>query len=274
MNKHDIYFIPGGIGKCISFTSYLSRIDSPISICSGWKDLFTDHPKVLGSYDMTSFYEKEKNLHFSSYFNNHINLEPYYSKYFLRDQRHLSECFQLMCGIESPTKQSEIFFNEKNVSDLLPIIEKIDPFVLVQFSGTDEYIMKENDLYSRRLGRKQSQEIINILNFDLKLNVINVKDPNSKLPDFENTCKIDFPLNYMDYLCLLSFSRGHISIDSFLQHGSSNKNKIVKGVVLWGSTDSSLFGYEHNINMQSLVPYQMKFDTKSIIESYLKINAS
>lgn len=105
----DLYFVPGGIGKCISFTSLLARIENPIAVCSGWKSLFQDHPKVYGSYDMTSFYEPEKNEYFSSYFNNFFYLDPYYSKHFLKDKKHISECFQLMRGIEMPTKQSEVF---------------------------------------------------------------------------------------------------------------------------------------------------------------------
>jgi len=272
MTKSDLYFIPGGIGKCISFSSYLSKIENPISICSGWRNLFVDHPKVLGSYELTSYYDTQKNKYFASHFANYIHLDPYFSKYFLYDQRHLSECFQLMCGISDPTKKADLFFNKEEVSSLLPIVKKIDPFVLVQFSGSDESFIQQNDLYTRSVLKEQAQEIINILNFDLKLNVVNVKSPENKSKDFENICDIDFPLDYKKYLCLLSFSRGHISIDSFLQHGSSNKNKTIKGVVLWGSTDHSLFGYEHNINMKSSVPYQMKFNTNEIIDNFKKIN--
>ena len=263
----DLYFVPGGIGKCISFTSLLARIENPIAVCSGWKSLFQDHPKVYGSYDMTSFYEPEKNEYFSSYFNNFFYLDPYYSKHFLKDKKHISECFQLMRGIEMPTKQSEVFFNKKDVEDLASIINEIDPFVMVQFSGSDDTFLKEDDLYTRSLNRKQSQEIINILNFDLKLNVINVKNPDDT-STYENLCQIQHTLDFKKYMTLLSFSRGFIGVDSFLQHASSNKNKIVNGVVLWGSTSSQLFGYDHNINLQTKAPYQMVFETNDIMDSF------
>jgi ADP-heptose:LPS heptosyltransferase len=267
----DLYFVPGGIGKCISFTSLLARLDSPVGVCSGWKSLYEDHPKVYGSYDMTSFYEPEKNEYFSSYFDNFIYLDPYYSQHFLKQKKHISECFQLMRGIDMPTKQSEVFFNSKDIEDLSSIINKVDPFVLVQFSGSDDTFLKENDLYTRSLNRKQAQEIINILNFDLKLNVINVKNPEDT-STYENLCEIQHTLDFKKYMILLSFSRGFIGVDSFLQHASSNKNKIVNGVVLWGSTSSKLFGYEHNINLQTKAPYKMIFKTNEIMDSFSSLN--
>ena len=271
----DLYSIPGGIGKCISFSSTISKLESDIAVCSNWTSLFINHPKVIGSYEFPGFYEKETNAKFSSYFDNFFYLEPYSSKQFLQEGKHISECFQSMQGIENFDKKAEIFFHQNDVKDLLNIVKEIDPFVLVQFSGTDDTFLKENDLYTRSLNRKQAQEIINILNFDLKLNVINVKNPNDT-GTYENLCQIKHPLDYIKYMILLSFSRGFIGIDSFLQHASSNRNKVTNGVVLWGSTSSKLFGYEHNINLQTKAPYKMIFNTKEIMDSFslLKNNAS
>jgi len=39
-----------------------------------------------------------------------------------------------------------------------------------------------------------------------------------------------------------------ISVDNFFQH-LCNRFELKKGIVLWGKSDPSLFGYEHNVNL-------------------------
>ena len=74
--------------------------------------------------------------------------------------------------------------------------------------------------------------------------IINCVLPNE--PHFNGTIRCD--LHWSEIHELLKGAEGFISIDSCLQHFSASAEK--HGVVIWGSTRWTQFGYSHNKNLQ------------------------
>jgi ADP-heptose:LPS heptosyltransferase len=123
---------------------------------------------------------------------------------------------------------------------------------------------------SRGLIREQAQRIVDILNFDLKINVLNVY---SSVDLLKNTAKIEkTKLDYMNYAHLLKYAKGFIGIDSCLNHMSANKFCSTKGVVLWNDENViERFSYDKNINMITNTPRVMRFDVNEVIDNFQKI---
>lgn len=261
----DIVVCQGGIGKNITFTSVISKFEKPIAIATAHPDVYKYNPNVCGVYPIPYWLDKDYNKFFFNHFENILNPDPYFSD-FLRGEQHLIESFHDLCGFKTDKLENELFFSEKEEEDISHIIKAISPFVMVQFSGSDIAIMTDIEANgTRSLNNKQAQEIINILNFDLKYNVVNVFE---KEDIFKNTCKIEFPLNHRIYSLMVRYCTSFIIIDSFLQHASADKFCEKKGVVLWGSSDLNMFGYKKNTNLKSSLPHRMVFNTNQIIDSF------
>ena len=73
--------------------------------------------------------------------------------------------------------------------------------------------------------------------------IINCVLPNE--PHYQGTIRCD--LHFAQIHELLKGAEGFISIDSCLQHFSASAEK--HGVVIWGSTRWTQFGYSHNKNL-------------------------
>ena len=265
--KKDLYVLDGGIGKNICFTSCLDKLND-ITIMSTWPKIFTNHPNVNFAYhyDLCAWRD---NTDFLNKFNDVYILDGY-SSYFLKNKIHLINSFRKILGLENLNDlYSEIYYTDEDAENMQPLLNQLQDFVMVQFVGSDESYMQTDFVGSRSLSKKQSQQIIDILNFDLKLNVLNV----FSLKDFfENTCKIDITLNYMNYAYLIKHSVGFIGIDSCLNHMSSNRFCQSKGVVLWNDDNvKERFSYKKNINLTTNTPKVMRFDVNTIIDNFQKL---
>ena len=136
--------------------------------------------------------------------------------------------------------------------------------------GSDESVEETDFEGARGLIKEQAQNIVDVLNFDLKLNVLNVFSTKNLLT---NTAKIEkTTLNYMNYAHLLKYAKGFIAIDSSLNHMSANKFSNTKGVVLWNDENvMERFYYNKNINMTSNTPRVMRFNINEVIDNFQKI---
>lgn len=264
--KKDLFIITGGIGKHICFSSCLNKFEK-VNIMSAWPEIFKNHPNVNFSYNYNLSPIKDDTV-FLNKFNNIYNVEAYDS-YFFRNKIHLVKNYRkiLKQDLEEDI-YNEIYFTEKEEQDLKSLLSQLDNFVLVQFMGSDEGQTETDFEGSRGLIKSEAQEIINILNFDLKLNVVNV---HSSVDLFSNTAKIDLTLNFMNYAHLLKYAKGFIGIDSSLNHMSANKFCSTKGVVLWNDINvKERFCYDKNINLITNTPNIMRFNPKEIIDSFEK----
>lgn len=270
MPNHDLYVLQGGIGKNICFTSCIDTLGK-INIMSPWSKVFKNHPNVNFSYNYEVSPIKD-NTSFLNKFNNVYLIEPYDS-YFFKNKIHLVKNFKRICNInEDKEVYNEIYFTEKEEEDIQPIVSSLGNYVLVQFIGSDESIEETDFEGSRGLIKQQAQKIVDILNFDLKLNVLNVFSIKDLL---NNTAKIEkAKLDYMNYAHLLKYAKGFIAIDSCINHMSANKFCSTKGVVLWNDENViERFSYNKNINIISNTPRVMRFDVNQVIDSFEKIRS-
>jgi ADP-heptose:LPS heptosyltransferase len=90
-----------------------------------------------------------------------------------------------------------------------------------------------------------AQQVINLLKEEYKdVTIIDCTLPNE--PAYFNTIKCD--LHWTEVHELLKDAETFVSIDSCLNHFSASTEK--HGVVIWGSTRWTQFGYNHNTNLQ------------------------
>jgi hypothetical protein len=267
MSKKDLFIVSGGIGKNICFSSCLNKLDK-VNVMSAWPKLFTNHPNVNYSYDFT-INPLHDDVEFLSKFKSVKFIEAYNS-YFHLNKTHLVSSFRKILNIEDDECiYNEIYFTEQEEKVIQSVVTQLGDFVLVQFVGSDENNQETDFVGSRSLIKSEAQEIINILNFDLKLNVLNVY---SKTNMFENTARLDMDLHYMNYAHLLKYAKGFIGIDSSLNHMSANKFCNTKGVVMWNDHNVvERFSYEKNINIISNTPNVMRFNPNQVVENLLKL---
>jgi ADP-heptose:LPS heptosyltransferase len=90
-----------------------------------------------------------------------------------------------------------------------------------------------------------AQQVINMLKEEYKdATIIDCTLPNE--PAYFNSIKCD--LHWSEVHELLKDAETFVSIDSCLNHFSASTEK--HGVVIWGSTRWTQFGYNHNKNLQ------------------------
>jgi len=267
MSKKDLYVLNGGIGKQICFTSCLNKLDK-VNVMSSWHKLFYNHPNVNFSYDYT-LSPITDDTEFLSKFKN-VYMVECYDSFFHCNKIHLVQNYRRILNQDlNENIYSEIYFDTNEEENIKPLLEQLKDFVLVQFVGSDESSLNTDFIGSRALIKDQSQKIIDILNFDLKLNVLNV----FSIKDlFNNTCKIETKLGYMDYALLLKHAKGFIGIDSSVNHMSSNRFCNTKGVVIWNDNNvKERYSYDKNINLISNTPKVMRIEPNEVIDNFMQI---
>mgnify|MGYP003110482568 CR=1 FL=1 len=268
---NDLYILQGGIGKNICFTSCLTNLNK-VNIMSSWPKVFYNHPNVNYSYQFLANPLKN-NVKFFKRFNK-INFIDGYDSHFFTNKIHLVKNFRkIMRHNKDEEVYNEIYFTDNEEEDIKRIVLELESYVLVQFMGTDEQSVETDFIGSRGLIREQAQKIVDILNFDLKLNVLNVY---SKSDLLKNTAKIEnTKFDYMNYAHLLKYAKGFIGIDSSLNHMSANKFCNTKGVVLWNDDNViERFSYDKNINMVTNTPKVMRFDVNEVVDNFEKIRST
>jgi ADP-heptose:LPS heptosyltransferase len=235
---------------------------------SSWPKIFLHHPNVNFCYnfnltplvDTSKFLNKFSKVHFveaydMNFFTTEIHL--------VNNYRH----FLKQTILEHP--YNEIYFSQDEENTIKPILSKLEDYVLVQFVGSDEHEADTDFEGSRSLRKDQAQSIIDTLNFDLKLNVLNVFSSKNL---FQNTCEVDQNLNYRNYAHLIKYAKGFIAIDSCLNHMSANRFCNTKGVVLWNDHHANYrYNYSKNCNMNTNTPNVMRFNTNDVIDNFNKI---
>lgn len=263
----DLYVVNGGIGKITCFTSCLNKFEK-INVMSLWPGVFENHPNVNFSYDMvlnperndTKFFNKFEKVHF---------IECYTPRFYTSKIHLVTSYREIMQHNMDKEIYNEIYFTHEEEERIQPLVSQLKNFVLVQFSGSEAQY-GNTDIYGGRcVNRIEAQNIINILNFDLKLNVVNVYDI---VNIFENTCNINIKLNYRSYAHLLMYAKGFIGMNSCLNHLSGNRFCNTRGVALWNDDCiKERFCYEKNINMYTNTPRVMRFNPNEVIENLLKV---
>jgi ADP-heptose:LPS heptosyltransferase len=193
--------------------------------------------------------------------------EPYKSN-FQFGKQHIIESYCEHHGVEYDKSMRPKLYTEqhKESADKWLKDNKIDKYILIQFSGGqpragfDVNNQYQNINPNRNYQPFLAQQVVNMLLEEYKdTTIINCVLPNE--PHYQGTIRCD--LHWAQIHELLKGAEGFVSIDSCLQHFSASTG--TPGVVIWGSTRWTQFGYSHNKNLH----FHMgnKWDESKFIDS-------
>jgi ADP-heptose:LPS heptosyltransferase len=245
----NTYVVEGGVGKCTAFTALIPELrkKSDIQIYTPYIDCFAGNPDVKLALEQTLPIQDPRIMQSDNIY----YCEPYKSN-FQFGKQHIIESYCEHHGVKySPSMKPKLYTEQHKESvDKWLKDKEIGKYILIQFSGgqpragfnfSNQYTnINPNRNYQPFL----AQQVINYLKEEYKdTTIIDCTLPNE--PGYLNTIKCD--LHWAQIHELLKNAEGFVSIDSCLQHFSASVEKA--GVVIWGSTRWTQFGYSHNKNL-------------------------
>jgi ADP-heptose:LPS heptosyltransferase len=245
----NTYVVEGGVGKCTAFTALIPELrkKSEVQIYTPYIDCFAGNPDVKLALEQTLPIQDPRIMQSDNIY----YCEPYKSN-FQFGKQHIIESYCEHHGVEySPSMRPKLYTEQHKESvDKWLKDKEIGKYILIQFSGgqpragfnfSNQYTnINPNRNYQPFL----AQQVINYLKEEYKdTTIIDCTLPNE--PGYLNTIKCD--LHWAQIHELLKNAEGFVSIDSCLQHFSASVEKA--GVVIWGSTRWTQFGYSHNKNL-------------------------
>ena len=248
----NTYVVEGGIGKCTAFTALVPKLaekaGQKIQVYTPYIDCFAYNP------DVEMAYEQSLPLHDPRIMasDNIFYCEPYKSNFALGKQ-HLIESFCELMGVEYDPSMTPKLYTTHLKDRATEWLEKngvTGKYMIVQFSGGQPPVgWNPNNLYqSNNPGRNYppylAQQVIAMLRAEFP-NVAVIDATLANEPAFSGAIKC--PEHWAVIHEMLKRAEGFISIDSCLQHFSASVKKA--GVVIWGSTRWTQFGYSHNTNL-------------------------
>ena len=245
----NTYVVEGGVGKCTAFTALIPELrkKSEVQIYTPYIDCFAGNPDVKLALEQTLPIQDPRIMQSDNIY----YCEPYKSN-FQFGKQHIIESYCEHHGVKySPSMRPKLYTEQHKESvDKWLKDKEISKYILIQFSGgqpragfnfSNQYTnINPNRNYQPFL----AQQVVNYLKEEYKdTTIIDCTLPNE--PGYLNTIKCD--LHWAQIHELLKNAEGFVSIDSCLQHFSASVEKA--GVVIWGSTRWTQFGYSHNKNL-------------------------
>lgn len=264
----DTYIVEGGIGKCVTFTALLPKLvekaGGPVQIVTPYIDVFAGNPLVKMAFDENTIPLDDPRITASD---NIYYCEPYKSN-FIKGDEHLLKSYSRLLDVNFSTDMKPSLHTDhlaQAAKDWLKQVGVTGKFMMVQFTGGQTPIgwAPNNSYTSSNPGRNYptyfAQGIINALRQEYPdMAIIDATLPNEQMYMGTIKCDKSYPL----LVELLKLSEGFIGIDSCLQHFAAAVN--VPGVVIWGNTRWTQFGWAHHKNMS--------FHDKSKYNTYYKMD--
>jgi ADP-heptose:LPS heptosyltransferase len=245
----NTYVVEGGVGKCTAFTALIPELrkKSEVQIYTPYIDCFAGNPDVKLALEQTLPIQDPRIMQSDNIY----YCEPYKSN-FQFGKQHIIESYCEHHGVKYSLSMRPKLYTEQHKESVDKWLKdkEISKYILIQFSGgqpragfnfSNQYTnINPNRNYQPFL----AQQVINYLKEEYKdTKIIDCTLPNE--PGYLNTIKCD--LHWAQIHELLKNAKGFVSIDSCLQHFSASVEKA--GVVIWGSTRWTQFGYSHNKNL-------------------------
>jgi len=247
----NTYVVEGGVGKCAAFTALIPKLreKSEVQIYTPYIGCFASNPDVKLVLEETLPLQDARimasdNLYYS---------EPYKSN-FQFGKQHIIESYCELHGVKYNKSMLPKLYTEyhsKSVKEWL-IKNKIGKYLLIQFSGGQPQMgFNANNKYTninpnRNYQPFLAQQVVHMLREEYPdATIIDCTLANE--PAYMDTIKAS-DLHWAQVHELLKNAEGFVSIDSCLNHFSPSAEK--QGVVVWGSTRWTQFGYEQNKNLQ------------------------
>jgi ADP-heptose:LPS heptosyltransferase len=245
----NTYVVEGGVGKCTAFTALIPELrkKSEVQIYTPYIDCFAGNPDVKLALEQTLPIQDPRIMQSDNIY----YCEPYKSN-FQFGKQHIIESYCEHHGVKySPSMRPKLYTEQHKESvDKWLKDKEIGKYILIQFSGGQpkwnyaENVQYQNINPNRNYQPFLAQQVINMLQEEYKdTTIINCVLPNE--PHYQGTIRCD--LHWAQIHELLKNAEGFVSIDSCLQHFSASVEKA--GVVIWGSTRWTQFGYSHNKNL-------------------------
>jgi len=280
----NTYVIEGGIGKCTAFTALIPKLaekaGESIQIYTPYIDTFAFNPNVAMAYEQ-SIPMTDPRIMASD---NIYYCEPYKSN-FAFGKQHLIESYCELFGVDYDMSMTPKIYTahlRERATQLLESNGVTGKYMLVQFSGGQTPIgWSDSGVYqshspSRNYPTFLAQQVISKLRTEYpNVAIIDATLPNE--PSYSGAIK--FQEHWAVIHELLKNAEGFISIDSCMNHFSASAKK--SGVVLWGSTRWTQFGYAHNTNMHfhmgdtwdeskfnSEDPRNVYIDPQAVVDAY------
>ena len=283
----NTYIVEGGIGKCVAFSALLPELrkKSEVQIYTPYIDCFANNKNVKMAYESTIPLQDPRIM--AS--NNIFYCEPYKSN-FKFGKQHIIESYCEHHGVKYNSSMRPKLYTDHHKESVNKWLKdnEIGKYILVQFSGGQprwnygDNVQYQNINPNRNYQPFLAQQVINMLREEYKdTTIINCVLPNE--PHYQGTIRCD--LHFAQIHEMLKGAEGFVSIDSCLQHFSASAKK--HGVVIWGSTRWTQFGYSHNKNLQFHMgkkwdeakfidsdPRNNMVDCKIIVDQYKKLDKS
>ena len=251
----NTYIIEGGIGKQVAFTAIIDALvkkdKEKIQIHSPYVDVFGGNTNVKFALDAHTIPHHDKRILDSQ---NICYCEPYKTN-FIKGEQHIIQSYCKLFGVKYDEKMRPKMFTDHYKNDAKRIAGD-DDFIVVQFTGGQApagFNPQNNYLgggdptrnYNQFLAQKVIDRIVEKYE-DLK--ILNFSLPNE--PEYKKTERPELiPFAQWHEILKLSNCKGFISVDSCLNHFARSAGR--KGVVIWGGTRWTQFGYKQNININN-----------------------
>jgi len=263
MIKPNLYFVNGGLGRQIAFTSIIEglfeKTKNKICISSGYPSVFQNHPKIAKQILYHNFFLSENAQYYYKKYSKIFSADPYCTD-FLKGDKHLIDSFAELYGVKNYKKEPDLYIDENLEKQLKKDVLQLNKFIIVQFYGAD---------FNSGRDYTYGQEVVNFLRKKYPfLNILNMRNPDQ--PKILGC--INMPNEtYESFMVYAKYCLTFLSIDSSLMHMCSNRHFNKKGLCLWGSTSSKMFGYEKNVNLYSNYPDSCEIEPKLILEKMEEI---
>ena len=281
----NTYVVEGGVGKCTAFTALLPKLKekSDIQIYTPYIDCFANNPNVKLALEQTIPLQDPRIM----VSDNIYYCEPYKSN-FQFGKKHLIESYCEHHDVKYDKSMTPILYTDKHKASVTKWLgdNNIGKYIMIQLSGGQskwnyaDGVQYQNINPNRNYHPFLAQQLVNTLLEEYKdTTIINCVLPNE--PHYQGTIRCD--LHWAQIHEMLKGAEGFISIDSCLQHFSASTK--THGVVIWGSTRWTQFGYSHNKNLHFYMddnwnetkfidsdPRNNMIEPKIVIDNYKKID--
>jgi len=246
----NTYVVEGGVGKCAAFTALIPQLrkKAEVQIYTPYIDCFANNPDVKLVLEETLPLQDSRIMASGNIY----YCEPYKSN-FQFGKQHLIESYCEHHGVKYDKSMLPKLYTEQHKESVDKWLKtnEIEKYIMIQFSGGQpKWNYADNVQYTninpnRNYQPYLAQQLVNMLREEYKdTTIINCVLPNE--PHFMGTIRCD--LHWAQIHEMLKGAETFVAIDSCLNHFSPSANK--KGVVIWGSTRWTQFGYDQNINLQ------------------------
>jgi len=283
----NTYIVEGGIGKCVAFSALLPELrkKSEVQIYTPYIDCFANNPNVKMAYESTIPLQDPRIMASDNIY----YCEPYKSN-FQFGKQHIIESYCEHHGVKYNSSMRPKLYTDHHKESVDKWLKdnEIGKYIMIQFSGGQpkwnygDNVQYQNINPNRNYQPFLAQQVVNMLLEEYKdTTIINCVLPNE--PHYRGTIRCD--LHFSQIHEMLKGAEGFVSIDSCLQHFSASAEK--HGVVIWGSTRWTQFGYSHNKNLHFHMgkkwdeskfidsdPRNNMVDCKIIVDQYKKLDRS